>query len=88
MSGNGQAPGLPGGPPMQAQRTVVISKTTRYEDFAIESVDELPDGGRQITFLVIATGERIQFPIAQQAAEKLGKRLAAPSVALPEGMAG
>lgn len=86
MSANGNGlPGLPGFEMQPEQRQVVVTRENTFHDFSVLGVDQLPDGGRQVTFLVAQTGELFRFPLNQAAAEKLGLALAAPSVALPDG---
>lgn len=76
-------PGLPGLPGGETQMQVIVSTERRFHNFAIESVKSLPDGGMQVSFIVPQTGELYVFPLNQHAAEKLGKQLVAPRVALP-----
>lgn len=71
--------GLPGGPVVQ---TVTIAKQITYNELMMGDVQPLPDGGMQITFLE-RDGTAHVIPLNQQAAEKLGKQLLAPRVALP-----
>lgn len=72
-------PGLPGGQPVQTLR---VTKQITYTELMMSDVQPLPDGGMQITFIE-PSGTAHVIPLNQQAAEKLGRQLLAPRVALP-----
>lgn len=69
----------------EPQVQIVVSKETRFLNFAVSSIDPLPAGGMEVSFIVPQTGELLVFPLNQEAAEKLGRALLAPSVVVPNG---
>lgn len=71
-------PGLPGGPPVGR---ITIRKQITYNELMLLDVQPLPDGARQVT-LVEADGTAHLIPFSAEGAERLGRQLLAPRVAV------
>lgn len=73
-------------PAPQNQVQIPITKTSIHHQF-ISEVQDLPNGGRQLT-IVLFNGEVLAFPFEREPAEQLGRQLLAPRVEVPANGAG
>lgn len=68
-------------PGEKMQVSVPVASQTIHQNFMFAGIDDMPDGGRQITFLT-ANGELHSWPMGEEMSKQVGRKLLAPRVSV------